>query len=68
MSEPTIPFGFKRIFGQAQKGDGVWDGEPFRRAKKEYPWGQFPPPRVIIRKQEVAQTEIPGTEGPLSFD
>lgn len=50
-----IPYGYKLIQGQAQKGDGVWNGERFVRVKKVYPSTE---PAVIIRRQEVVQTEM----------
>ena len=60
--EPKIPFGFVRIFGQAQKGDGVWDyaARKFRKARKEYPWGAAMKERIIIRRATVTQPEITG--------
>ena len=35
--EIKIPFGFKRVFGQLQKGDGVWDDatQKFKKVRKE---------------------------------
>lgn len=68
MDEPKIPHGCKRIFGPLQKGDGVWDGERFRKVKKCYPNADGTAPLLAIRKCEVVQTEIPGTEGPLNLD
>ena len=35
MNTPEIPFGYKRVFGQLQKGDGVWDGQKFKKVRKE---------------------------------
>lgn len=35
MNTPEIPYGFKRVFGQLQKGDGVWDGQKFKKVRKE---------------------------------
>lgn len=69
MSEPVIPFGCKRIFGQAQRSDRIWDNalQKFVRVKKEYPWGQFPPPNLIIRRCDETQTECI-TGDPLNFD
>lgn len=75
--EPQIPFGFRRVFGQLQKGDGVWDGVSFKRTKRK-------PHELIIRRTKmlypctdvdtfairpcaVEQTEIV-KDDPLSFD
>ncbi len=76
--DPKIPFGFRRVFGQLQKGDGVWDGATFKRTKREpttviikrtkmlYPCTDSG--MVAIRRCDAEQTETPGTEGALSFD
>lgn len=57
-AEINIPFGYKRIFGQLQKGDGIWDGTRFRKVRKEYP---FLGERigVAIRRCEVVQEALP---------
>jgi hypothetical protein len=61
--EPEILIGYKRVEGQSQKGDNIWDGERFRKVRKGYPFagdsGAF-----IIRKCEVVQTEIAETVQP----
>lgn len=64
IGQPTIPFGYKLVTGQAQRGDGIWDysAGKFVKVKKEYPWGAPLKERIIIRKCEVVQTEIVGTE------
>lgn len=78
-SEPEIPFGFKQVWGQLQKGDGVWSPEHGRFVKTK----KVPTPvtvtkmrypivtqaaTVAIRKCEVVQAELPGTEEPLNLD
>lgn len=68
-TEPKIPFGFRRVFGQLQKGDGVWNGERFAKVKKEYPHSEGRPGFLFaIRRCEVVQAEIPGTEEPTCLD
>lgn len=67
MSDPPIPFGYRRIFGQSQKGDGIWNGVKFVKVKKVYPSTDAAQP-FIIRKCVVEQTEIPGTEAALPLD
>lgn len=64
MSDLTIPYGYRRVFGQSQKGDGIWNyaTNKFVKVKKEYPWGAPLKERFIIRKCEVVQTEIPATQ------
>lgn len=64
MTDPQIPFGYRRVFGQAQRGDGMWDysAGKFVKVKKEYPWGAPLKERIIIRKCEAVQTEIAGAE------
>lgn len=63
MSESIIPFGYRRITGQLQKGDGVWDGERFRKVKKEYPHSDGHPGFLFaIRKCEVIQEALPLTK------
>ncbi len=62
-AEPTIPFGWKRITGMAQRGDGIWNGQKFVRVKKEYPHSEGRPGfYFIIRKCAAIQTEISGAE------
>lgn len=62
-TEPEIPFAHKRVFGQLQKGDGVWDGTRFRKVKKEYPYVGLKQ-LFAIRRCEVVQPTLPGTETP----
>lgn len=57
MSEPKIPCGYRQIQGQSQKGDGIWDGERFRKVKKEYPRTSGFLPKFIIRRCVVEQVE-----------
>ena len=57
--EPKIPFGFVRIFGQAQKGDGIWNGHRFAKVKKGYPFAGDAG-HVIIRRATITQPEITG--------
>lgn len=60
-SEIKIPHGYKQITGQAQKGDGIWDGTRFAKVKKEYPHSEGRPGfNFIIRKADVSQPELPG--------
>jgi hypothetical protein len=68
VSDPIIPFGYKRITGQLQKGDGVWNGTRFAKVKKQYPSTDFRYSLFAIRKCVVEQTEIPGTETPVCLD
>ena len=64
-TDPAIPYGYRRITGLSQRGDGIWDGTRFRKVKKEYPHSEGRPGfNFIIRKCEVVQTELPRTEGP----
>ncbi len=70
--EIKIPFGFRLVVGQSQKGDGIWDGTRFRKVKrvpteviirkvkKLYPCA-MPGGHVIIRRCEAQQTVIPAT-------
>lgn len=58
MSEPKIPFGYRVVTGQSQKGDGIWNGVRFAKVKKVYP--QIAAGQVAIRRQEVVQTEMQG--------
>lgn len=68
-AEPKIPFGYKQVQGQSQKGDGIWDAVAgkFRKVKKQYPFcgGSFP---VIIRKCEAVQQELPVASGCRIFE
>lgn len=69
--DPTIPFGYRQVTGQLQKGDGVWNGERFvrvkrvptevivRKTKMLYPCA-MPDGAVAIRKCEVEQPSLPG--------
>lgn len=67
MSEPAIPYGYKRITGQSQRGDGIWNGEKFVKVKKEYPHSEGRPGfNFIIRKCEGVQPPLPGTESALT--
>lgn len=61
-----IPFGYKLVTGQTQKGDGKWDGGRFRRVKKEYP--RVGEGEVVIRKCEVVQAVIPATVPPEELE
>ena len=56
--DPAIPFGFKQVTGYLQKGDGLWDGQRFRKVRKEYP---FLGERigVAIRRCTVEQAALP---------
>lgn len=56
---PKIPHGYKRVAGQAQKGDGIWNGTRFAKAKKQYPFAE-PAEYIIIRKCAVNQPTLPG--------
>lgn len=57
---PPIPFGYRAVQGQAQKGDGVWDGAAgkFRKARKCWPSTE-PTAVFIIRRCDVAQEPLP---------
>lgn len=61
---PQIPFGFRPVTGQLQKGDGLWNGKRFAKVRREYP---FIGTRegVAIRKCEMVQETIPNT---VTFD
>lgn len=62
-TDPKIPYGWKRITGRSQKGDGIWNGEKFVRVKKEYPHSEgMPGFRLIIRKCEVVQPTLIGVD------
>lgn len=74
---PPIPYGYKRIQGQLQKGDGVWNGTRFARVKKvltpvtvmKMRWPVAGDDAIAIRKCEVEQTIIPETQPPqYDFD
>lgn len=59
-NEPQIPFGYKRVCGQAMRGDGIWNGEKFVKVRKEYPHSEGRPGfNFIIRRCVVEQTELP---------
>lgn len=69
MSDPIIPFGYARVTGQSQRGDGIWNGTKFVKVRKEYPHSEGRPGfNFIIRKQVVVQTEILEAAGPLPLD
>lgn len=58
MDAPNIPYGYRAVTGQLQKGDGLWDGERFRKVKKGYPFlGTVE--GVAIRRCEVTQEALP---------
>lgn len=57
MTDPKIPHGYKRVTGQAMKGDGTWNGEKFVKVRKCWPSTE-PTATVLIRKCEVVQPEI----------
>lgn len=59
MADPAIPFGYRRISGQSQKGDGIWNGTRFVKVRKEFPWADHAPAHIIIRKCAVEQTALP---------
>lgn len=54
---PAIPFGYRRIQGQLQKGDGLWNGTRFARVKKGYPFVGTQE-LIAIRRCAVEQTEL----------
>lgn len=56
---PTIPFGFKRVTGPSQKGDGIWNGKRFVKVKPV--WPDIRVDDVVIRKCDVVQAEILAT-------
>ncbi len=60
-TEPKIPFGYKRVSGQIQKGDGVLDPVTglYHRVRKEYP--RTDDDRIFIRRCKVEQALIPET-------
>lgn len=53
---PKIPFGFKQVQGQSQKGDGRWNGRRFEKVKKEYP--MITENQTVIRRCEVQQPDL----------
>lgn len=58
MTEPVkIPYGYRVVTGQSQKGDGIWNGVRFRKVRKGYPFAGDSG-AIIIRRQEVVQTEM----------
>jgi hypothetical protein len=57
---PPIPYGYRSVTA-AQKGDGIWDGTRFRKARKVWPSTE-PTAVCIIRKCEVVQAALPITE------
>lgn len=59
---PAIPFGYRQVT-TAQKGDGIWDGTRFRKARKVWPSTEATA-SVIIRKCEVVQEALPIAEAP----
>lgn len=61
---PKIPYGYKRVFGHSQKGDGILADGKFRKVKKEYPF--IREDMVVIRRCEVVQQKLP-VEEPLDF-
>ena len=56
MDAPEIPFGYKRVHGVSQKGDGRWNGTRFQKVKKEYP--PILTDDVVIRRCEVTQAPL----------
>ncbi len=62
--QPTIPFGYRRVTGQLQKGDGIWNGKRFAKVKKAYPNTEYVE-IFAIRKCVVEQQELPGIVGEL---
>lgn len=63
MTDPAIPFGYRRVFGQAQRGDGIYDHERGEFAKVRKAWPTTDQKSVIlIRRCEAVQTEIAGAE------
>lgn len=57
---PTVPFGYRLVAGQLQKGDGLWDGKRFRKVRKDYPYIGTRE-GIAIRLCEVVQPVIPET-------
>lgn len=58
-NEPAIkiPFGAKRVIGQSQKGDRIWNGTRWALVRKGYPFAGDSG-AVIIRRCVVEQTEV----------
>lgn len=55
---PKIPYGYRAVTGQLQKGDGLWNGERFVKVRKGYPFiGTVE--GVAIRRCEVVQEVMP---------
>lgn len=60
---PAIPYGYKVVTGQLQKGDGIWDhvNRKWRKAKKVFPYvGEYCV--IAIRKCEVTQPALIGVD------
>lgn len=58
MSEtPSIPYGYKAVIGQLQKGDAIWNGKRFAKVKRGYPFIGMTE-GLAIRKCEVIQQEV----------
>jgi len=55
-TEPQIPFGYRRVHGQSQKGDGIWNGRRFVKVKPV--WPDIKVDDVVIRRCEVVQPEL----------
>jgi hypothetical protein len=62
-SEPEIPFGYKRVHGEVERGDGVWrsDINKFVKVRKEYPFAGTDG-RVFIRRCTITQPELPNVD------
>lgn len=70
MSDPTIPFGYKRLAPDEiwERGDGVWNGCEFVRCNgrnKERATVSFG--NIVIRRCEAQQPELISGD-PLNFD
>ena len=75
MDPVKIPFGYKRVFGQLQKGDGILDLASggfikvkrvpteviIKKTKMLYPCAMPQSGKFAIRRCTVEQTELPGT-------
>ena len=57
--EIKIPYGYRQVSGQMQKGDGVLVDGKFVKVRKEYP--RTDDDRVFVRRCEVVQATIPET-------
>jgi len=55
-TEPQIPFDYRQVHGQSQKGDGIWDGRRFVKVKPV--WPDIKVDDVVIRRCEVVQPEL----------